>query len=159
MAPSVQAVSLLMGGDHCPARRSTGGTMSKVLVAYDGSAEAKRALESAAEMNGDTELTVISVVPVTYSGRGGGIDPASTVEDHRVALDEAAAWLQERGREGKTVEAVGHPADSIVAAAEQGEFDMIVMGSRGLNAVERFMMGSTSARVVAHAPCSVLVVR
>jgi nucleotide-binding universal stress UspA family protein len=132
--------------------------MSKVLVAYDGSSEAKRALEAAAHMNGD-ELTVISVVPVTYSGKGGAIDPTSNAEVHRAALDEAKSWLAEQGREATTIETVGHTADAIIAAAEEGGFDLIVLGSRGLNAVERFLIGSTSARVVAHAPCSVLVVR
>jgi nucleotide-binding universal stress UspA family protein len=136
-----------------------GGTMRKVLVGYDGSAESKRALEAATNMDDGSELTVISVVPVAYSGRGGGIDPASNVDDHRAALDEARTWLDEHGREAKTVETIGHPADSIVRAADEGGFELIVMGARGLNAVERFLMGSTSARVVAHAPCSVLVVR
>ena|SRR5215207_10588339 len=133
--------------------------MGKVLVAYDGSSESKRALEAAAELGAGSELTVISVVPVTYSGRGGGIDPTSNVDDHRAALQEARAWLAERGREAQTAEIIGHPADAIVDAAEQGGFELIVIGSRGLNAVERFVMGSTSSRVVAHAPCSVLVVR
>jgi nucleotide-binding universal stress UspA family protein len=133
--------------------------MGKVLVAYDGSADSKRALEAAANLDGGSELTVISVVPVTYSGRGGGIDPTSNVEDHRAALNEARDWLAERGREAKTAEVIGHPADAIVRAAEQGDFELIVIGSRGLNAVERFVAGSTSARVVAHAPCNVLVVR
>jgi nucleotide-binding universal stress UspA family protein len=133
--------------------------MGKVLVAYDGSSESKRALEAAAKLDGGAELTVISVVPVAYSGRGGAVDPTSNVDDHRAALDEARALLAEQGREAKTAEVIGHPAEAIVAAAEQGGYELIVIGSRGLNAVERFVIGSTSARVVAHAPCNVLVVR
>jgi nucleotide-binding universal stress UspA family protein len=133
--------------------------MGKVLVAYDGSADARLALEYAAAKHGDDDITVISVVPVPYSGRGGGIDPTSNVEDHRTALDEAAGLLADRGVQAKTVESVGHPANAIIEAAEQGGYDLVIVGSRGLNAVARFLTGSVSGRVVAHAPCSVLVVR
>lgn len=134
--------------------------MGKVLVAYDGSAEAKRALESAAELTGAMELTVFSVVRAASPARGRGLDPTSKVGDRRTALDQATAWLKERGLEGEAVEAIGqHPADSIVAAAEQGDFDLVVMGSGGLDAANHWMIGSTSAGVVARAHCNVLVVR
>ena len=133
--------------------------MSKVLVAYDGSDDARLALEYAAAKHADAERTVISVVPGASSGRGGGIDPTSSVEDHRSALGEAAALLADRGLAGRTVESVGHPADAIVHAAEQGGYDLVIVGSRGLSGVARFLTGSVSSRVVAHAPCSVLVVR
>jgi nucleotide-binding universal stress UspA family protein len=134
-------------------------TMGKVLVAYDGSDDARLALEYAAAKFGDDDITVVSVVPVPYSGRGGGIDPTSNVEDHRTALDEAADLLADRGVKATTVESVGHPANAIIEMAEKGEFDLVIVGSRGLGAVSRFLTGSVSGRVVAHAPCSVLVVR
>ena len=57
------------------------------------------------------------------------------------------------------VESIGHPANAIIEAAERGGYDLVIVGSRGLNAVERFLSGSVSGRVVSHAPCSVLVVR
>ena len=133
--------------------------MSKVLVAYDGSEDARLALEYAAAKHADDELTVISVVPVASSGRGGAVDPTSSIEDHRSALDEAAAVLADRGLTARTVESVGHPADAIVDAAEQGGYDLVIVGSRGLSGISRFLTGSVSSRVVAHAPCSVLVVR
>ena len=50
-------------------------------------------------------------------------------------------------------------ADAIVAAAEQDDYDLVIVGSRGLGGVTRFLTGSVSSRVVTHAPCSVLVVR
>jgi|SoiMethySBSTD1v2_1073268.scaffolds.fasta_scaffold3790474_1 nucleotide-binding universal stress UspA family protein len=133
--------------------------MSRVLVAYDGSADARLALEYAAAKHADDELTVISVVPVASSGRGGATDPTSSVEDHGSALDEAAALLADRGVAARTVESIGHPADAIVAAAEQDDYDLVIVGSRGLGGVTRFLTGSVSSRVVTHAPCSVLVVR
>ena len=135
--------------------------MAKILVAYDGSEAAQRALGRAAELApADNTIAIISVVPVMQGGgRGGGIDPTSGASEHRAMLDEAQAKLREQGIEASTVEGVGHPAETICEAAERGGFDLIVMGSRGLNAVERFLIGSISDRVVRHAHCDVLVVR
>jgi nucleotide-binding universal stress UspA family protein len=134
--------------------------MAKILVAYDGSEPAKHALDRATWLPHDEGVWVISVVPVILgAGRGGGIDPTSGVEDHRRMLDEAAAILASRGVEARAIEAVGHPADAILRVAQDEGFDIVVLGSRGLNAVERFVMGSVSTRVVTHAHCDVLVVR
>jgi nucleotide-binding universal stress UspA family protein len=81
------------------------------------------------------------------------------VDEHRRELDEAVAKLKALGVAAETIEAVGHPAESIVDEAERGGFDLIVVGSRGHHGIARFLIGSTSTRVVTHAHCDVLVVR
>jgi nucleotide-binding universal stress UspA family protein len=53
----------------------------------------------------------------------------------------------------------GSPDSRIVEAAESFGADLIVVGSHGYNRWERLLLGSVSASVVHHAPCSVLVVR
>ena len=134
----------------------------KVLVAYDGSEPAGHALTRAAQIaqRGDTELTVISVVPLQPSGpRSAGPLMSGDVEEHGRELDEAVAKLKEAGIEAARIEAVGHPAESIVDEAERGKFDLIIVGHRGRHGVQRFLMGSTATRVVTHAHCDVLVVR
>jgi nucleotide-binding universal stress UspA family protein len=136
--------------------------MAKILLAYDGSEAAQRALTRAATLtkNDGAELTVISVVPVLQgAGRGGGIDPTSGTEEHKKLLGEARSALDGLGIRAQTVEAVGHPAETICRVAEEGGFDTIVMGSRGLNVVERFLIGSVSDRVIRQAHCDVVVVR
>jgi len=132
----------------------------RILVAYDGSDPAKRALERAAALGGgDSEITVLSVVPVLVgAGRGGGIDPTSDVSDHRRMLDEAAELLAERDTMPKALEAVGQPEEVIVTVAEKEGFDLVVLGSHGHGLLHR-LLGSTTNHVVAHAPCDVLVVR
>jgi len=55
--------------------------------------------------------------------------------------------------------AQGHPAEQILATIERQKIDLAIVGSRGHGAVERLLVGSTSARVVNEAPCSVLVAR
>ena len=133
----------------------------KILVAYDGSAEAKLALERTAEIAKleSAEVAVISVVPVMAGARGGGIDPTSDVGEHRRQLNEAVEALKGMGVEARPLEVVGHPADAIVHTAEQEGTNLIVIGSRGLGGVSRFLMGSVSTRVAQHAPCNVYIAR
>jgi nucleotide-binding universal stress UspA family protein len=133
----------------------------KILVAYDGSEAAGHALMRAAKIARDGDsLTVISVVPLQPSGpRSAGPVLSGDVEEHGRELHDAVAKLKDAGREAETIEAVGHPAESIVDEAERGGFGMIVVGHRGHGGVARFLLGSTAVRVVTHAHCDVLVVR
>jgi nucleotide-binding universal stress UspA family protein len=134
----------------------------KILVGYDGSDASGRALERAgqeASQHGG-ELTVISVVPLQPSGpRSGGPVLSGDVEEHGRELTEAVAKLKAMSVDATTIEAVGHPAESIVDEAERGGFDLIVVGTRGHHGIARFLLGSTASRVVTHAHCDVLVVR
>lgn len=134
----------------------------KILVAYDGSEPSGRALARAGQevVQHGGDLTVISVVPLQPSGpRSSGPVMGGDVEEHGRELTEAATRLKEMGVDAATIEAVGHPAESIVEEAERGGFDLIVVGSRGHHGISRFLIGSTSSRVVTHAHCDVLVVR
>ena len=65
-------------------------------------------------------------------------------------------------RHGPAVDHVfaqGDPAEEILRAAERHRADLIVMGSKGLTGLERYLLGSVSRKVARHASCSVLVVR
>ncbi len=53
----------------------------------------------------------------------------------------------------------GHPKDEVLRAAKEWPADLIVIGSHGRNAVQRFLLGSVSMAVIGAAPCSVLLVR
>jgi nucleotide-binding universal stress UspA family protein len=62
-------------------------------------------------------------------------------------------------RATEPIVAQGHPAEQILAMIARQKIDLAVVGSRGLGAVERLLVGSTSARIVNEAPCSVLIAR
>ena len=131
----------------------------RIMVAYDGSDPAKRALERVATLHGEHEITVLSVVPVlSGAGRGGGIDGTSDVAEHRRMLDEAAALLADRGIQAKALEAVGHPAEVIVDVAAKEKFDLVAIGPHEHGVMQR-IIGSTTSHVVGHTSCDVLVVR
>ena len=134
----------------------------KILVAYDGSegSGARAGTRSRRWHAHGRDVTVISVVPFQASGpRSGGPIIGGDVEEHGRELPEAVTKLKEMGVEAETIEAVGHPAESIVDEAERGGFGLIVVGHRGHHGIARFLIGSTARRVVTHAHCDVLVVR
>ena len=53
----------------------------------------------------------------------------------------------------------GRPADKIIETAKEGNFNLIVMGSRGLGGIKQLFLGSVSDRVADEAPCPALIVR
>jgi nucleotide-binding universal stress UspA family protein len=134
----------------------------KILAAYDGSEASGRALVRAGQevSKHGGELSVISVVPLQPSGpRSAGPVMSGDVDLHRQELNDAVAKLKAMSVDATPIEAVGHPAESIVSEAERGGFELIVVGSSGHHGIARFLIGSTSSRVVTHAHCDVLVVR
>jgi nucleotide-binding universal stress UspA family protein len=134
-----------------------------IVVGYDGSEHSDRALDRAVELVQDGgELVVVSAAEVlARSGGFGGtrdVDPADA-EAARGSLDKAQAKVEQRGISARTIEAHGDPADMLVAQAKEAGADLIVVGTRGLNAAQRALLGSVSTKVVHHAECDVLVVR
>jgi nucleotide-binding universal stress UspA family protein len=134
-------------------------TMKRILVAYDGGEPAKRALEMAAMLakKFDGTVSVISVVPY-YAGRL-PLDPYVDEDLHRKELDEARSILALQGIEAQVLEPIGDPARTIERIALDGGFDTVVVGSRGLGALSRFVQGSVSAHVASHADVTVVVAR
>jgi nucleotide-binding universal stress UspA family protein len=132
----------------------------KVVVGYDGSDGAKRALDRAIALAGDDgQLTVIAAAETHARPgitEGARLDP-SEIDRRRKDLEEAKGILAERGVNGETIEAQGDPGDVILDTAKDA--DLVVVGSRGLNPFQRLLLGSVSSKVVHRAECDVLVVR
>jgi nucleotide-binding universal stress UspA family protein len=135
--------------------------MTKILIAYDGSEQSKRALRYAERAQPEDDVSVISVATAIIEGphTPAFTDPSSAPHEHRRQLDEAVRILAGHGVAAEPLMGVGNPAEEILNQAEERGSDLIVMGRTGRNAVQRFLMGSVSGRVVQHAPCDVLVVR
>lgn len=131
----------------------------KILTAYDGGEPGKRALETGVRLAKATGATIdiVSVVPV-HPGRS-PIDPWDDPTVHRTLLSEAQQVVREAGFEAQLLEPSGDPAQTIERIAQDGEYDMVVVGSRGLGAVSRFLQGSVSEHVATHAKTTVVVAR
>ena len=138
--------------------------MKTILVGYDESEPAKRALARAAELAVafDAEVIVTSVAPALVgasAARGiGPIDPADPPELHREELQHAAAFLGERGVRATYTVALGNPATEILDLAESRNADLIVVGTRDAGLLERLVAPSVSSSVKRKAHCDVLVV-
>jgi nucleotide-binding universal stress UspA family protein len=133
--------------------------MKRILLAYDGGEPAHRALDTAATLakKFDASITVVSVVPY-HPGRA-PMDPWDDREVHDKELEEARSLLALQGIEARLIEPIGAPAQTIERIAEEGGFDTVVVGSRGLGALSRFLQGSVSSHVATHADATVVVVR
>jgi nucleotide-binding universal stress UspA family protein len=73
-------------------------------------------------------------------------------------LEQMGRRFRQRGIAVDQVFADGAPAEEILRAAERHRADLIVMGSKGLTGLDRYLLGSVSRKVARHATCSVLVV-
>ena len=133
--------------------------MQKVLLAYDGSEQSRRALDVAAQMvkSFGASLTVLSVVPV-HAGRV-PIDPWDDSQVHAAELLEARRLLLEHGIEAHLIESSGNVPEVIERYAEAGSYDAVIVGSRGLGVLGRALQGSVSEHVAMHAGTTVVVAR
>ncbi len=141
--------------------------MKKILVAIDGSKNSMNALLKAKELAAalGSELTILNVIANMQDYKY--VHNKSYYKDmERTALEESNALLRNAMKyfqdfPGK-VESLylrGDSADEIVKAAEEGNFDLVIMGNRGLGVFSRTLLGSVSDKVVHHIKTSVLIVK
>jgi nucleotide-binding universal stress UspA family protein len=143
---------------------------AKILLAIDGSQEAGLAAEAATELSRDTgsEVHVTYVLPTPQELMGHHFY-SSEIRESLIeqARSEARKFLEQRTEQlrsegAKVIDThlrTGEPDKEIIRLSEEIDANMIVMGSRGLDAVRRALMGSVSDSVVRHAHCPVLVMR
>jgi nucleotide-binding universal stress UspA family protein len=162
--------------------RSPHQEIQRVLLAYDGSGHCRTAAEYLGRfpLVQGTEVQVMHVLPerAVRSGPAAGVParpeaPLPTPQEDSLALRqaeyedqtgqkllaEAEAILREAGIEAETRLARGDPAEQLIQAANEGSVDLIVAGSRGLGAVQGWLLGSVSRQLVHSAGGPVLIVR
>jgi nucleotide-binding universal stress UspA family protein len=131
----------------------------KILVPVDGSENSIRALKEAikvAKMTGGT-ITLLNVAP---SGSLHALHSSEMVHDKdKGVLADGQKLAETEGILVETLLLKGQIVDQIVKAAKEGNFDLIVVGARGLIKLEEIMLGSVSHGVTAKATCPVIVTR
>jgi len=137
---------------------------NKILVAYDGSPTSRSALKQAYELAQaeDADVTVVTVAPTVAPLAA--LAPVS-VEGLR---DELEQWEQMKLVEAKeaapadltvrTVERNGHVGDEILAEIESGEYDLVVLGSRGHGRLTTEILGSVNNHVHYHSDVPTLTI-
>jgi nucleotide-binding universal stress UspA family protein len=134
-------------------KRRTG--MSKILVAVDGSKHAQKAVDYAVQLalKYKASITLMNVAQTAYPFLKA--DTAKSIGE--LIVTNAAKRIKDL-KVNKRVD-IGDPAKTIVEVAKNENYDLIVLGSRGLNPAKKFLLGSVSDKVAEHAQCSVLVVK
>jgi nucleotide-binding universal stress UspA family protein len=143
---------------------------TNILLATDGSEEARQAAQAAAELSKDTgsEVHLTYVLPSPRELRGHHLYSREVMESVlEQAEGEARSFLEDQAKQigesgGKVADThlrAGEPDKEIVRLSEEIGAGTIVIGSRGLGAVRRALMGGVSESVVRHAHCPVFVVR
>ncbi len=143
---------------------------AKILLATDGSEDSGVAASAAIELANDTgaELHVVHVgeshlVHPAPTAGGPPMPAPSKDEIRQIAQSVLDHQVQEITESGGKVEdshlRLGRPAEEIVALSEEMGAGVIIVGSRGMSALRRALMGSVSDSVVRHAHCPVFVVR
>ena len=136
----------------------------KILVANDGSPGAQAALSAAIDLSlkcgGELHMICIEEIPRF----------AATIDEIEEEKQEAGLRFtavikrakELAGQKGVSLETdllAGHPVPSIVDFLRTGIFDLLVVGFMGHSAIYNRLIGSTTDRLVDHAPCAVLVIK
>ncbi|MBT9172419.1 MAG: Stress response protein NhaX [Syntrophomonadaceae bacterium] len=150
----------------------------KILVCTDGSKHDQPILETAAKIvgNGDAdEIVVIHVYnqpldALVRSDRGAYFIKEDDRERFRKLEDmhreekkkilvEALKFFETKNKEASSLFEEGNPAEIISAVADKRNFDLIVIGNRGLSGLKKIFLGSVSNAVVQQSKTSVLIVK
>lgn len=134
----------------------------KILLAYDGSIEGRRALREGASLakHCKAEVFLLAVVDntalVTSDGSFSGILD-SEKEEFEKLLAEGVKRLQDMGFDPKFRLGWGQPATQIVSVAEEIDSDLVVVGHRHKGTLEEWWTGSVGVYLVKNLKCSLLV--
>ncbi|MBC7544130.1 MAG: universal stress protein [Candidatus Sericytochromatia bacterium] len=139
----------------------------RILLAVDGSACSRHAMERVRFFFPEANLAVVAVVPPPMPepvapGWVGGVPIVTDMRLEEELAEKSLAVAKQILGESDTIVyhiAQGDPGATIVRHAEEHAFDSIVVGSHGRNAFERLLMGSVATYVVNHATCPVMVIK
>jgi len=137
----------------------------KILLAYNGSAEGKRALLECAELanflHAETHLLAVASMPPSLFLTEGFV-PEELLEEEKKrtqsVLDEGIATLKERGFAAAGHLAVGEPVEEICRRAKELAVDLVVVGhNQNTSFAARWWKGSVGASLLDYSPCSLLI--
>jgi nucleotide-binding universal stress UspA family protein len=158
---------------HCSVLVARGDRLRRAIVAIDGSESAEHALEALARLPlpPELEVTLVHVLrPDTLPASlrpGLGLSAGAMFDEYAEQYDALGEQIVERARvrvrqagfKASGQVRCGIPAEELIAAVQESDADLIVVGAANKSALGRLFLGSVSGRVLTHAPCSVLVAR
>jgi nucleotide-binding universal stress UspA family protein len=129
--------------------------MPKILVPFDGSESARRAVRVAVDMaknSPSTKIDLLHVLEWTPAGSHVDVSPEELAKEHAAKAEEAVRPAKEiAAKEGVSCGVVsrsGAPATEITDAVHEGGYDSVIMGTRGMGPVASLMVGSVAMKVI-----------
>ncbi|WLR49809.1 universal stress protein [Bacillus tianshenii] len=137
---------------------------NKILVAADGSEHSLRAAEKAlelAKLNSNAVVEVVYVVDGETSKRDviHNWNSMGIAEKRRAKMEEVERRAEEAGINYSVKILHGEPGPTIVKHANENDFDLVTIGSRGLNTLQEMVLGSVSHKVAKRVDCPVLIIK
>jgi nucleotide-binding universal stress UspA family protein len=143
--------------------------LDKILVPVDYSAASRAALElalgiaesfrAAVHVVHVLELPLYSSLDMSVSISGFPAQSYVSYAQRRAAEEMSEFLAPERNRELTQAIVTGEPSSMVLKIAEDGGYDLIVMGTHGRTGLKHLLLGSTAEWIVRHAPCPVLTTR
>jgi nucleotide-binding universal stress UspA family protein len=137
----------------------------RVLVALDGSSSAEAVVRFLLEIAGPLDMTLMLLrvlEPISPAVADGVVvidDLGGRQRDAEEYLAPVAAALRARGISVTWAVRHGHPADEILAAADESNVDLIAMATHGRTGLGRLLFGSVAEAVLRRAPVPVFMIR
>ena len=140
--------------DHC---------FKKILVPLDGSKYSEKVLERVSDLVRafDSKIILLYVIekplPINFLDRKEYLSILQKFGNK--TLNKANDLLLKNGITAKTLLKKGNIVSEIEKVAKNEKCDLIVVGSKGLGAVTRLLLGSVSNKLAQYSPCSLLIVK
>lgn len=136
----------------------------KILLAVDGSEHSLRATQEAMKIASlSNECTVEIVFVVDYTKAKNEVIHAQGKEELELSRRKRLLPIEEKLQEKNISYEIkilhGEPGPTIVDHANKGHFELVVLGSRGLNTLQEMVLGSVSHKVAKRVQCPVLIVK
>ena len=139
---------------------------SKILVPVDGSDNSYRALDAALVLSEKLGSTVTAVhvmedVPVLHIESEKLLRQLLEAfkKEQKLILEKCSEIARIKGLTIDTILLQGNPGSIILNYCGKENYDIIVMGSRGMGKFKELVLGSVSSKVVHHSPCPVMIIR
>jgi nucleotide-binding universal stress UspA family protein len=139
-----------------------------ILICYDGSDDAQRAIRAAAELLGPRDAVVIDVAPVFTSAESAYVmaSAATGAEFERLNEQEALALATEGAELASSAGFAATPRGAVAGSTWEGVLDLadeidasvIVLGTRGLTGVRELVEGSLTHALIRHSRRPVLAI-
>ncbi|MEO7427037.1 MAG: universal stress protein [Fibrobacteria bacterium] len=163
---------------HCTVRLGKGASSDSLkprppmlLIAFDGSPHAEEAVRQVAARTwpkgtrariiavSEFQLVMGDITVALNRSLGWDTGKGSAWPWINKKLDKAVAALVKAGIAAESTILIDDPKRAILSQAKKLKADAIIMGTHGLTGMKRFLLGSVSTSVAAHAPCSVEIIR